>query len=224
MAVTPPPLPGSQGWPQWVPPPPPQQPERRGSYGWEAAFVIGLVIAYFLLAPIFFSFVLNPGGLCRCPGNTPLGSSFEFGNASSETVHSGSGAQAGCSSPETGTEYCEIITIANVSSGLTPASIGFQLQNSSGVASRFASVTLLDSHRLGVEHIMPNSPWETCNVTLCHAGTSPFVKSNPVTLNTSYVFLLDAGQSGAFPGGLASFWLVGIGTGAFSGTVSIHLA
>jgi hypothetical protein len=165
-----------------------------------------------------------PSYYASCPGGTPLGSAFAFGNSTSEMATPTSVTQSGCSHPATGEEYCEILTITVATSGLSTNAMTFQLRTGNGTEMPYASVTLIDPHSLGIAQLTPGGTWRICTPALCETGTSPLAGSLPATLSASYELVLNGGPSATFPHGLRSLDLTAIGVGPFSGTVAATLS
>jgi hypothetical protein len=216
-------------WPLSSPPPPLRSPRARP---WlNRTFVtLGAILVVVCAGVVGLFVFLNPGlstdcppFYASCPGNTPLGTAFEFGNATSAKVSAGSVAQPGCSPPVAGKEYCEVVGIAYATGGISTQSIHFQLQTGNASMVPFDSVTLVDSQGLGMAQLSAGGVWRLCTPANCGSGPSPLASSLPVNLLTSYELVLNAGPSATFPNGLTSFDLIAIGSGSFSGTVAAAL-
>jgi hypothetical protein len=213
--------------PEWVPLSHGSLPPRSRS-GRSAIVVVVSAGAMFLAVAAFVNFLgPPPWGNCTdwwvsCPGgpgNTPLGTAFEFGNATSTSVTARTVAEPGCRVPPSGEEFCENIHIASTGGGLGTDSIWFQLLDPAGTVVPFVSVTLLDAFGDGIASETPYESWTLCSPALCGGATSTVTTSLPAVLSTSDVFILDAGPSATYPGGLASFGLEAFGSGVFSGSV-----
>jgi hypothetical protein len=93
---------------------------------WVLAAVLGVALLRFIGSFVYYVDP-PPGSNCTewyayCPtgpGDTPLGTAFQFGNASAETGPSGAAPEPGCPVPGSGLEYCETIAIEDVSQGVS---------------------------------------------------------------------------------------------------------
>lgn len=180
---------------------------------------------------LFGTFVYHqnhlPGSSCSdwyvyCPtgpGDTPLGTAFQFGNSSSLSVSAGGPPLPGCSAPGAGLEYCKTLDIQDVSQGVATDSIGFQFLNGAGSPVPYRSVTLLDGEGRGIAFVTPGGTWTLCTPSDCEASSSTVVTALPAALATNEELVLDAGPSASFPSGLTAWGLEAFGTGSFDGTV-----
>jgi hypothetical protein len=217
------------GNPPWASSPPPYLGSPGpGSDGtvWVLAAVLGVALIVFLGSFLVFQdpslpgnctdwYVSCPGG----PGDTPLGTAFQFGNTSSMTVPAGAAPQPGCRVPSAGLEYCGAISIEAASEGVATNVIGFELLNGNDASVPYESVTLLDAEGNGIAFVTPGGSWTLCTPSACGSASSTVVASLPAVLATDEELVLDAGPSAQFPSGLTTSGLEAFGTGSFAGTV-----
>ena len=153
-----------------------------------------LVAITVVLAAVLYILI---SGLTKGPGNTPLGSALAVGTPT---------ASAG------GTVYTANI---NPSSGLTPASLNFELVSSSGtILGTGTTLTIVGVTGCNVQtYTFSTNSWAVSGANPCAGTTSTTVLSSGM----QYSFTASSSIAGA------GDKLVSIGVGSFSGQVSTPL-
>jgi hypothetical protein len=203
-----------------APPPPPQ---RRSDL---RVGVVVAVVVTIVVAVLFVPSWIVAAGLCKgCGGSTLLGSVFEFGTPRPTTVVAGENATPGCGAPTSGTDYCQILPVAEALSGLTTDDFGFVLTLSSGAFTPFATVTLVDASDRGIAQYTGSSgegTWTACTASLCHAPVSPLASGLPAPVSSTEVFVLQVSPPGG--GGAPSGDILNaLGEGPYAGSIGVVL-
>ncbi len=184
-----------------------------------------LVAITVVLAAVLYILISN---LTKGPGNTPIGSAFGYGHFTQESVLHGTTALSGCAVPTAGTDYCEIVQVAQASSGLSTAGIGFSLDNPTGTITSFTSVVLLDQGGNGIAIYTVGAAggaWALCTVATCNvAAISSITTSLPATLSTVQTLVIQVSPTATGGTSPTGDTLVALGTGSFSGQVTQTLA
>jgi hypothetical protein len=203
-------------------PPPPPPP---GLSDFRVGIVVAVVVVI-VLAVLFVPGWIVAAGFCKgCGGSTLLGSVFEFGTPRPTTVDSGESSTPGCAAPDAGTDYCQVLPVAEALSALTTADFGFVLTLTSGAFTPFASVTLVDSSDRGIAQYTGNSgegSWTACTEVLCHAPVSPMAAglAAPVTSTEAFVLQVSPPSGGSAPAGDN---LNALGEGPYAGSIGVVL-
>jgi len=214
----------------WISPAPSTGPATAGASGSPLVGLVAFFVVVRLLATFLFAGVVLPALLpcdrphsCGGGGNTPIGSAFGFSPSTAESVAAGGTALPGCAADAAGTDYCEVIQISAVSSGLTTAQVGFELTNPGGASVPFASVVLLDVEGGGIARYAggpSGGSWTACTPTSCSvAEASAQSAALPVALSTSKTLVLQVGPAnGGAP--LMGDQFTAYGVGSFSGSIT----
>lgn len=185
--------------------------------------VVAVVVAI-VLALLFVPSWIVAAGFCQgCGGSTLLGSVFEFGTPRPTTVDAGGNATVGCGAPTAGTDYCQIVPVAEAQSALTTTDFGFVLTLSSGAFTPFASVTLVDSSDRGIAQYTGSSgegSWTACSEALCHAPVSPLPSGPSVPVISGEAFVVQVSPPGG-GGPPAGDVLNALGEGPYAGSLGV---
>lgn len=157
-----------------------------------------LVAITVVLAAVLY---VTVGGLVRGPGQTPLASTFAFGTPTNVTSAS---AAPGCPA---GVE-CYSLAVATAGDGLTASAVEFGAMTNAGAT---VSVSGWTFTLVGPSGNPLNASW--AGGARC-AGTGC-----PLLLTGGDVLMISTGGSAS----LANDKVVGVGNGAFSGTVASFL-